>query len=85
MKAALYGLKFVVNYYLLRKPLPFIRGLVLTNRCNLRCAHCRIAERGRQYLDFQQVVAAIGAFYREGYALKAAGRFFGGTARGILT
>ena len=41
-------------------------GLVLTNRCNLRCRHCRVEERGPMDLDFAEVVAAIDAFHREG-------------------
>lgn len=46
--------------------MPLIRGLVLTNRCNLRCAHCRVADRGHQDMDFAEVVTAIDAFHREG-------------------
>lgn len=66
MNASLYGLKYVIGHHLLGKKMPLIRGVVLTNRCNLRCRHCRVAERGRQDLDFTQVVAAIDAFHREG-------------------
>ncbi len=66
MKASLYGLKFVINHHLLRKPMPLIRGLVLSNRCNLHCAHCRLDERGHQDLDFAEITTAIDAFHREG-------------------
>ncbi len=66
MKAPLYGIKYVLNHYLLRKPMPLIRGLVLTNRCNLRCQHCRLDERAPNDLDFEEVVAAIDAFHGEG-------------------
>jgi Fe-coproporphyrin III synthase len=66
MKAPLYGLKYVINHHLLGKPMPLIRGLVLTNRCNLQCQHCRLVERGHKDLDFEEVAAAIDAFHREG-------------------
>lgn len=46
--------------------MPLIRGLVLTNRCNLRCQHCRVVDRGHKDLDFEEVVAAVDAFHREG-------------------
>ena len=46
--------------------MPLIRGLVLTNRCNLQCQHCNVATRGPQDLDFGEVTAAVDAFYREG-------------------
>jgi len=66
MNASLYGLKFVARHHLLGKTAPLIRGLVLTNRCNLHCVHCRVGERGAQDLDFAEVRAAIDAYHREG-------------------
>ena len=66
MKASLYGLKYVIGHHLFRKPMPLIRGLVLTNRCNLRCQHCRLVARGQKDLDFEEVIAAIDAFHHEG-------------------
>ena len=32
-----YGLTYLAGHQLLRKDRPLIRGLVLTNRCNLQC------------------------------------------------
>ncbi|MBX7256171.1 MAG: radical SAM protein [Candidatus Hydrogenedentes bacterium] len=66
MNAAWYGLRFVAGRVLSQRSPPLIRGLVLTNRCNLRCAHCRVHERGHRDLDFTDVVAAIDDFHREG-------------------
>jgi MoaA/NifB/PqqE/SkfB family radical SAM enzyme len=59
MKAPLYGLRFIVRHHRLGKTMPLIRGLVLTNRCNLGCQHCRLTERGQKDLDFEEVTAAI--------------------------
>ena len=66
MNATLFGLRFVFSHHVLGKTPPLIRGLVLTNRCNLHCAHCRVAERGPQDLDFAEVTSAVDAFHREG-------------------
>lgn len=66
MKPFLYGLRFVLDHQLFGKTRPLIRGLVLTNRCNLRCRHCRVAARGQKDLPFGEVAAAIDAFYGEG-------------------
>ncbi|HOD50508.1 MAG TPA: radical SAM protein [Candidatus Hydrogenedentes bacterium] len=66
VKASLYGLGYILQHHFLGKTAPLIRGLVLTNRCNLRCEHCRVTDRGHRDLDFAEVVAAIDAFYREG-------------------
>jgi hypothetical protein len=46
VRACAYGAKYVLTCRLRGKAPPLIRGLVLTNRCNLRCRHCRVHERG---------------------------------------
>ena len=61
-----YGLTYLVGHHVLRKDMPLIRGLVLTNRCNLHCLHCRVSERDPMDLSFAEVTAAVDAFYREG-------------------
>ena len=61
-----YGMTYLVGHHLLRKNMPLIRGLVLTNRCNLHCQHCRVSERDPMDLSFGEVTAAVDAFYREG-------------------
>ena len=66
MNAALYGLKYVLDRRLLGRARPLIRGLVLTNRCNLRCQHCRVHERPDHDLAFAEATAAIDVFYNEG-------------------
>jgi MoaA/NifB/PqqE/SkfB family radical SAM enzyme len=66
MKPLLYGLRFVIDYHLSAKTRPLIRGLVLTNRCNLVCRHCKLASRGQKDLTFDQVAAAIDSFYGQG-------------------
>jgi MoaA/NifB/PqqE/SkfB family radical SAM enzyme len=66
MKPFLYGLKYVIDHQLFGGTRPLICGLVLTNRCNLRCRHCTVATRGQEDLSFGQVCAAIDAFYAQG-------------------
>lgn len=66
LKSCAYGLKYVIGHRLFGKTAPLIRGLVLTNRCNLRCRHCKLDVRGAMHLDFAEAVAAINAFHREG-------------------
>jgi MoaA/NifB/PqqE/SkfB family radical SAM enzyme len=66
MKPILYGVKYVLRHHLFRKHDPLIRGLVLTNRCNLRCRHCRVTARGDKDLSFAEIQEAIESFYQEG-------------------
>jgi Fe-coproporphyrin III synthase len=66
LAAPRYGLNYLVGRHLLHRNKPLIRGLVLTNRCNLRCRHCDVAARGLEELGFAEATAAVDAFYREG-------------------
>jgi MoaA/NifB/PqqE/SkfB family radical SAM enzyme len=50
MNSSLFGLSYVFDHYVRRKVRPLTRGLVLTNRCNLRCRHCRVTERREREL-----------------------------------
>ena len=66
LKSCSYGLKYVIGHQVFGKTLPLIRGLVLTNRCNLRCRHCRVDARDPAHVDFAEAAAAIDAFRGEG-------------------
>lgn len=66
MKPIVWGALYVLKYQLARHPAPLICGLVLTNRCNLRCQHCRIPDRKDEHLSFDEVKRAIDAYYTQG-------------------
>jgi MoaA/NifB/PqqE/SkfB family radical SAM enzyme len=65
-RAPWFGLNYLAGHHVLRRKMPLIRGLVLTNRCNLHCRHCDVATRGPKDLEFAEIRAAVSAFYREG-------------------
>jgi MoaA/NifB/PqqE/SkfB family radical SAM enzyme len=62
----MYGIKYVINHQIFKKNTPLICGLVVTNRCNLQCRHCRIADRGVKDLSFEEAVSVLDSFYEEG-------------------
>ena len=66
MKAMAFGVKYVIGHHLLRKQAPLIRGLVLTNRCNLRCRHCRVTTRDAKQLSFEEITDVVDSYYQEG-------------------
>jgi MoaA/NifB/PqqE/SkfB family radical SAM enzyme len=66
MKPVLYGLKYVLRHRLFGKHDPLICGLVLTNRCNLRCRHCALASRGDKDLSFAEARNVMDSFYQRG-------------------
>jgi len=66
MKPLTWGIKYVLRHHLSRKRVPLVCGLVLTNRCNLRCRHCRVRARDDSHLSFQEIRDAVDGFFREG-------------------
>ena len=66
LRTSWFGMRYLVGHHVLRGDPPLIRGLVLTNRCNLHCQHCRVSERDPMDLSFAEVTAAVDGFYREG-------------------
>ena len=66
MKPIAYGIRYVLRHHLFRKHDPLIRGLVLTNKCNLRCRHCQVTARGDKGLSFEEIKEATDSFYQEG-------------------
>ena len=66
MKHIMYGIKYIINHQILKKNTPLICGLTVTNKCNLQCRHCRIANRGIKNISFEETITAIDSFYNEG-------------------
>jgi Fe-coproporphyrin III synthase len=66
MKHLLFGLKYVLSYRLLNERRPLICGLVVHNRCNLKCLHCRITERPEESLSFEMLRRMLDSFYNKG-------------------
>jgi MoaA/NifB/PqqE/SkfB family radical SAM enzyme len=66
MKHLFFGLKYVLSYRLLNVKKPLICGLVVHNRCNLKCLHCRITERPDESLSFENLKNKIDSFFNKG-------------------
>jgi MoaA/NifB/PqqE/SkfB family radical SAM enzyme len=66
MRHLAYGLTYLFNRRVLKKTTPLICGLTVTDRCNLRCRHCRLANRGLPDLSFHEATRALDSFYEEG-------------------
>ena len=56
----------MLAYRFLKDKTPLICGLVMHNKCNLNCLHCRITERPADILTFEESRRIIDAFYSEG-------------------
>ena len=66
MRHLFYGLKYVLSYRFLKEKKPLICGVVMQNKCNLKCLHCRITERSSEKLSFEESKNLINSFYNKG-------------------
>ena len=66
MTQLIFGIKYLANYWLFGKSAPLICGLVLHNKCNLRCRHCTIVDRPPAVLSYDEAVKVIDSFYTDG-------------------
>jgi len=66
MKHIIYGIKYVINHQIFKKTTPLICGLVINDKCNLQCRHCRLANRGIEDASFEETITVLNSFYKEG-------------------
>ena len=66
MKSMAFGTTYIINRRFFNKYKPLIAGLTLTNKCNLRCRHCRIPDRKVEDLTFEGATMILDSFYKEG-------------------
>jgi MoaA/NifB/PqqE/SkfB family radical SAM enzyme len=61
-----YGIKYVFCNRILKRNTPLICGLVVNDKCNLQCRHCRVANRGNKDLGFEEAQNVLNSFFQEG-------------------
>ncbi len=66
MKTIIFGIKYIIGNKILHRHTPLIAGLVLTNKCNLRCRHCQVTERQTDDMSFTEITSILNDFYKEG-------------------
>jgi Fe-coproporphyrin III synthase len=58
---------FVWRSVVLRRPVPLIYGVALTDRCNLACRGCHVSNTGRPDMTWDQLIAALRDAWRRGF------------------
>ena len=66
MDHIVYGIKYLIDHHIFKKHTPLICGLTVTDKCNLKCRQCRVANRGIPDLTYREAVDALNSFYKEG-------------------
>jgi MoaA/NifB/PqqE/SkfB family radical SAM enzyme len=50
---------YVWRFVVLKRPLPLIYGIALTDRCNLSCRGCHVSNTGRRDMTWDELIAAL--------------------------
>ena len=58
---------FAWRFMVLRRPEPLIYGIALTDRCNLACRGCHVANTGRRDMTRDQLLAAMHNAWARGF------------------
>jgi Fe-coproporphyrin III synthase len=66
IKQIVFGITYILNRQILNNNTPLIAGLTVTNKCNLRCRHCRVTDRESGDLSFKETITILDSFYKEG-------------------
>jgi MoaA/NifB/PqqE/SkfB family radical SAM enzyme len=66
MKPFAYGIRYIVGRQLFKQATPLICGLVLHNKCNLQCRHCRVTSRDTPAMSYKEATSVMDTFYQEG-------------------
>lgn len=66
-----YGAGYLFRTILLGKRLPFIGGFVLSEKCNLSCGHCAVANSGSPDMTWSEVCGGLEGLRRKGIRLLA--------------
>lgn len=59
-------LRLGVDFAILRRERPFILGLAITDICNLKCRHCKIANDRREMMSYDEVRGHLESNWRRG-------------------
>jgi MoaA/NifB/PqqE/SkfB family radical SAM enzyme len=65
-KHLFFGVNYIAKYWIAGKANPLICGLVLHNKCNLRCLHCDVINRPVASMSFNEATGVIDDFYSKG-------------------
>jgi MoaA/NifB/PqqE/SkfB family radical SAM enzyme len=67
LKALAFYLPYCWRFFVLRRPAPLIYGIAVTDRCNLGCRGCRVANTGRPPMSWDQLMEGMRSAWRRGF------------------
>lgn len=73
IKYIAHGLNYLFNVKIQNKQLPLIGALVVNEKCNLKCAHCQVANRPFKDLTYVEIKKGLNKFFDMGMRSLAIG------------
>ena len=67
LKTWLFYCSYAVRFIIGRRQPPLVLGLIITDRCNLSCRHCRLASRTGQDMPAGTILEMLRMYHRRGY------------------
>jgi MoaA/NifB/PqqE/SkfB family radical SAM enzyme len=61
--------RFGLDFAVLRRDRPFVLGVAVTDRCNLRCRHCRVWRSHGPHMPFASIGSILRRFHARGSRL----------------
>jgi len=61
-----YTLNYLIRTRMLHREIPFIGGLVINEKCNLKCRQCDVANRNIPDLSYEDIHRGLQTFYDKG-------------------
>lgn len=58
-----------IDFAVLRRDRPFVLGLAVTDRCNLRCRHCRVWRSHARHMPLSRIEGILRRFHERGSRL----------------
>jgi MoaA/NifB/PqqE/SkfB family radical SAM enzyme len=66
IKYLMYGINYLIQTKIFRREIPFIGGLVINEKCNLKCKHCKVSNREIPDLSYKNIERGLKIFFDKG-------------------
>ena len=66
IKYLIYGIGYLIRTKIFRREIPVIGGLVINEKCNLKCKHCKVSNREIPDLSYKNIERGLRIFYKKG-------------------
>lgn len=59
IKQLTYYFFWAIKVFILKQKIPIMGGIIITDKCNLKCKHCVVSDLGRKDLSFKEITYSL--------------------------